>query len=94
MAVLLVFPPLTSVAADGLGIELAHHHCASHDDDPDHHDSAKTDPYQCDQCHIAIVAMMIEAGDLIGSDQFVPHARPAVKLLPVRVPPVFRPPIA
>ena len=94
LAVLLVFPPLTSVVADGLGIDLAHHHCESHDDDPDHQESAKADPYQCDQCHVATVAMVMDADILVRSDQLAPDARPAVQLLPVRAPPVFRPPIA
>ena len=82
------------MVADGLGIELAHHHCASHDDDHDHENSAKIDPYQCDQCNVAIVAMITDEDDLIRSDHLVPVARPTVQLLPVRAPPVFRPPIA
>lgn len=41
LALILVFPPLTSVVAAGLGLDLSHHHCGSevHDSVVSHHDS-------------------------------------------------------
>lgn len=40
LALMLVFPPLTSVVAAGLGLDLGHHHCGTevHDSSVIHHD--------------------------------------------------------
>ena len=106
MAVILVFPPLTSAVAEGLGIELAHHHCQSHEFDTSHtdtgldadhtgrHGNAETDPFQCDQCHIALAAITSDIPLGIGAETLSPEAHPAMALLPVRTPPAFKPPIA
>lgn len=104
MAALLVFPPLTSVVADGLGIELAHHHCDSHghdavpdgtvDPDADQHNTAEIDPFQCDQCHLVLAALGPEW--VFSGRALVPVPDPvSVRVLsPVRTSPEFRPPIA
>ena len=39
MAAFLISPPLTSVLADGLGIDLAHHHCEFRSHDAGTHDA-------------------------------------------------------
>lgn len=40
LALMLVFPPLTSVVAGGFGLDLSHHHCGDevHDSTLSHHD--------------------------------------------------------
>lgn len=104
MAALLIFPPLTSVVADGLGIDLTHHHCeshghdaepeATHDLDADSHDAAESDPFQCDQCHIVMAAL---GTDWALSSRFL-MSRPGPGVLKelssIRTLPAFKPPIA
>lgn len=104
MAAFLIFPPLTSVLADGLGIDLAHHHCDSHGHDAvaqaadtldsENHGAAETDPFQCDQCHLVLAAVSYDM--VITSGVLVPLPDPGVVrvLLSVRIPPAFKPPIA
>ena len=105
MALVLVFPPLTSVMADSLGIELAHHHCTSlageaGDIDANHdavnaqdHEAAETDPYQCDQCHVALMALAVDTDLVFGADVVSPEENLALALVPVHGPPSFKPPI-
>lgn len=110
MAALLIFPPLTSVLADGLGIDLAHHHCESHGHDafaheaheahegdteePESHGAAEIDPFQCDQCHLVLAAVSYDMAVL--SRLPAPAPAPGVVriLSSVRTPPAFKPPIA
>jgi hypothetical protein len=105
MALVLVLPPLTSVLADGLGIELAHHHCtslagdagdihANHDAVNAHdHGAAETDPFQCDQCHVALTALAFDTDLMFGADVVGPEGHLALALVPVHGPPTFKPPI-
>jgi len=104
MAAFLIFPPLASVLADGLGIDLAHHHCDSHGhgavahevDVPgsENHGAAQTDPFQCDQCHLVLAAVSYDMA--VAGRARVPLPDPDVVrvLSSVRTPPAFKPPIA
>lgn len=94
LALVLILPPLTSAVADGLGIDIAHHHCETeHDADTDLHDGAEADPYQCDQCHVALAALPTYVLANFGSKSLAPEIHPIVELLSVRAPPIFKPPI-
>lgn len=106
MALVLIFPPLTSIAADALGIELAHHHCDSHAGDganPEHeddamqshgHSAAESDPFQCEQCHVALAALTVEPDLALRADINLLLDFLALALLPVQGPRSFKPPIA
>ncbi|MEQ8734407.1 MAG: hypothetical protein RIC29_05750 [Rhodospirillaceae bacterium] len=105
LAALLISPPLTSAVADGLGIDLTHHHC----DADDHsimasvadesgqsisHDAAEADPYTCDHCHVAFAALMIDAAFSVPKGMSLPLPDRVTALSAVRVSPAFKPPIA
>ena len=103
MAAFLVSPPLTSVLADGLGIDLAHHHCDSLSHDagtqeagtPDslNHGTAESDPFQCDQCHLVFAAVSYDMAVTSGVLVLFPDPDVVRALSPVRMPPAFKPPI-
>ena len=104
MAAFLISPPLTSVLADGLGIDLAHHHCESlsHDagiqeagtPDSENRSTAESDPFQCDQCHLAFAAVSYDMAVTSGVLALLPDLDVVRALSPVRMPPAFKPPIA
>lgn len=104
MAAFLILPPLTSAVAEGFGVDLTHHHCESHDedasangvegDDLDRHGSAESDPFLCDQCHIVLAAMSIDAPVAIRTTALLPDPEEIPVLSSVRTAPAFKPPIA
>lgn len=112
LALVLVFPPLTSVVAAGFGLDLSHHHCGSeiHDSTVSHHDldienhssdhhldphgAAESDPYQCDQCHVALAALAADSPAPLIALMPLPSPDRAAVLYAVRPPPAFKPPIA
>ncbi|MEQ9109894.1 MAG: hypothetical protein RIF37_10650 [Rhodospirillaceae bacterium] len=105
LAALLISPPLTSAVADGLGIDLTHHHCdaddhsvlasVAHDSEPSiSHDAAEVDPYTCDHCHVVFAALMIDAAISIPNGMPLPLPDRVTALSAVRVSPAFKPPIA
>lgn len=104
LAALLISPPLTSAVAEGLGIDLAHHHCesAAHDDDanlaldqhPEAHGAPASDPYHCDQCHAVVAALALDMAFSVFRPMPLPTPDRVSALMAVRVPPAFRPPIA
>lgn len=105
LAALLIAPPLTSAVADGLGIDLTHHHCDADDhsaiatvaDEVQHatfHDAAESDPYSCDHCHIVFAALTMDAAVTVPHGMLLPLPDRVAALSAVRVSPAFKPPIA
>lgn len=106
MAAALVCPPLTGAIAAGFGLDLAHHHCEDHgvetlaDHDKEHgyeaDHNAKTgnhDPFQCDQCDIAFVALPVEIAVQLKTADALPTVQDMLGLRAADPPLAFKPPI-
>lgn len=103
IGLLLVLPPLAGAMASALGYTTAHHHCHNpmHGDEaqtptpqPTHHDdnAPLSDPFQCDDCHIAmaaivVVPMILPVRPVVSFDSDF-----AKSLQPRTTRPLFRPP--
>ena len=105
LTALLISPPLTSAVAEGLGIDLTHHHCdaeghsaiATIADEMQRsisHDAAESDPYTCDHCHVVFAALMTDAVVSVPNGMPLPLPDHVTALSAVRVSPAFKPPIA
>ena len=93
LTVVLILPPLTGAVADGLGIDISDHHCATeHGAGAGSHNEAEADPYQCDQCHIVLSALPTYLLVHFSVNSLNPDIQSVMKLVPVRVPPFFKPP--
>lgn len=65
--------------------------------DSDHlesHGATESDPYQCDQCHVALAALANDAPLPLIVPSLLPSPETASMLFEVRPPPAFKPPIA
>lgn len=106
---MLVCPPLTGAIAAGFGLDLAHHHCGDHGVETlsahaedghgpagahDHAGTGDHDPFQCDQCNIAFVALPADTVPHLHNILTPPAAQDVLRLLAADPPLAFKPPIA